>query len=170
MNISPATINDTPKLVKLVNSGYRGEASKKGWTTEADLLEGDLRIDLPSLQDMLNGRGAALLKAESNDGDIVGCVYLQKQEKGLYLGLLTVSPELQAGGIGKQLLAASEIYARENDCPCIFMRVISRRVELVAWYERHGYQKTGETNPFPTDQQFGIPTAPLEFIILKKVL
>jgi ribosomal protein S18 acetylase RimI-like enzyme len=170
MTISPATINDAPKLVELVNSGYRGEASKKGWTTEADLLEGDLRIDLPSLQDMLNGPGATILKVESPRGDIVGCVYLQKQEKGLYLGLLTVSPELQAGGIGKQLLVASEIYAKGYECPCIFMRVISRRVELIAWYERHGYQKTGETKPFPTDQQFGIPTAPLEFIILKKAL
>ena len=146
------------------------EASKKGWTTEADLLEGDLRIDLPSLQSMLSAPGAIILKAESTDGDIAGCVYLQKQEKGLYLGLLTVSPELQAGGIGKKLLAASEIYAKENECPCIFMRVVSRRIELVAWYERHGYIATGETEAFPTDQRFGIPTQPLSFIIMEKAI
>jgi GNAT superfamily N-acetyltransferase len=75
---------------------------------------------------------------------------------------------MQGGGIGKQLLAAADNYARENNCSSIFMNVISLRHELTAWYERHGFRQTNERIPFPSDQQFGIPTQPLEFMIMEK--
>ena len=94
--------------------------------------------------------------------------FLKKKDRGLYLGMLTVSPLQQASGIGKQLLLASEVYAKENNCSYIFMNVLPQRLELTAWYERNGYHKTGETNPFPDDNKFGTPTQPLEFIIMKK--
>jgi ribosomal protein S18 acetylase RimI-like enzyme len=168
MPISPATIQDSVGLTALINSAYRGEASKKGWTTEADLLEGELRTDIPTLTALMNNPQAAVLKYTSVEDDITGCVYLEKQERGLYLGMLTVAPLQQAGGIGRQLLSAAAVYAKETNCPCIFMSVISVRLELIAWYERHGYQKTGETKPFPTDNNFGTPTQPLEFIIMQK--
>ncbi len=168
MTISAASTNDIPVLVPLINSAYRGEASRKGWTTEADLLEGDLRTDAPTLLETMNKPGAAILKCTSEEGVIIGCVYLQKEERGLYLGMLTVSPELQAAGIGKQLLAAASIHAKENDCPVIFMGVISLRHELIAWYERHGYHLTGKTKPLPDDHRFGIPTQPMEFALMEK--
>jgi ribosomal protein S18 acetylase RimI-like enzyme len=82
--------------------------------------------------------------------------------------MLTVSPGLQAKGIGKQLLAASEIYAVQQDCSIITMTVISVREELIAWYKRHGYRATGETRPFPKGPEFGIPKQELEFIVLEK--
>ena len=91
-------------------------------------------------------------------------------EKGLYLGMLTVSPLQQASGIGKQLLAAAEVYAKEKNYPKVFMNVISVRYELISWYERHGYHNTGETKPFPADDRFGIPSRPLEFIIMEKLI
>jgi ribosomal protein S18 acetylase RimI-like enzyme len=168
MSISTATVQDIPALEKSVNSGYRGEASRKGWTTEADLLHGEVRIDTASLAAMLADNTAVILKYTDAAGDITGCVYLQKQQRGLYLGMLTVSPELQGGGLGKKLLAAAEEYAIQHNCPAIFMSVISVRSELIAWYERHGYRKTGETKPFPDDDRYGKPTQPLEFIILEK--
>jgi ribosomal protein S18 acetylase RimI-like enzyme len=96
-------------------------------------------------------------------------VYLEKKERGLYLGMLTVSPLQQANGIGKKLLAAAEVFAKEKNCHCIFMNVISVRQELIAWYERHGYNKTEERKPLPADNRFGKPTQPLEFIIMEKV-
>src|SRR5688500_7269379 len=139
MHVSTAGTKDIPALVTLINSAYRGEASKKGWTTEADLLKGELRIDIPTLTTLITNKDAVMLKHVSVTGGITGCVYLHKQERGLYLGMLTVSPLLQGGGIGKQLLAAADNYARENDCSSIFMNVISLRHELIAWYERHGF-------------------------------
>ncbi len=168
MTISQAKAEDITELVTLINSGYRGEESKKGWTTEADLLEGEIRIDDDGLRDMVNSPGSVLLKMVSKEKIICGCVYLQKQHKKLYLGLLTVSPALQSAGIGRKLLEASELYAKENDCNSIYMTVISRRAELIGWYERHGYSPTGETKPFPADNRFGIPRMPLEFVILEK--
>lgn len=168
MPVSIAITNDIPALVELINSAYRGEGSKKGWTTEAYLIKGDLRTDETSLVALLENKNAVMLKYVSVDDSIIGCVYLQKQERGLYLGMLTVAPALQGAGIGKKLLIAAEEYALQNNCPVIFMNVVSLRPELIAWYERHGYCQTAERKPFPNDQRFGIPAKPLEFVIMEK--
>jgi len=168
MSISQANKNDITELAALINSAYRGEDSKKGWTTEADLLEGELRTDIPDLTALMNKPHVVILKYLNENALITGCVYLEKQERGLYLGMLSVSPLQQAGGIGKKLMLASENIAKENNCTSIFMYVISIRYELIAWYERLGYQKTGETRPLPADNRFGRPTQPLEFAIMDK--
>jgi len=169
MPITAASIEDIPQLVSLINSAYRGEASKQGWTTEADLLEGELRTDIPTLTSLMNEPDGLILKYSTHEG-IFGSVYLKKQDRGLYLGMLTVSPKKQAAGIGKDLMKAAEQIAKEKNCSCIFMNVISVRDELVAWYERQGYYKTGETKPLPSDTKFGKPTRDLEFAIMEKKL
>jgi predicted N-acetyltransferase YhbS len=166
--IDTATENDIPQLVTLVNNAYRGETSKKGWTTEAELLEG-IRIDENSLRSLMHYKDATLLTCRDSDV-IVGCVFLEMQQKALYLGMLTVQPDLQAKGIGKKLLHASEQYAKDRGCDAIVMTVISVRNELIQWYQRHGYKHTGETKPFPNDPKFGIPKQSLEFVVLKKSL
>jgi ribosomal protein S18 acetylase RimI-like enzyme len=167
--ISEATPKDIYALSQLVNSAYRGEGSKQGWTTEADLLDG-IRTDEHGIEAMIAKPGAAVLKYEQ-ENVLYGCVYLEKQANEVYLGMLTVAPHLQNSGIGKQLLAAAESYARTHQCSSIVMSVISVRSELIQWYERHGYRKTGETKPFPMhDQRFGIPKQHLEFLILEKKL
>jgi ribosomal protein S18 acetylase RimI-like enzyme len=168
MTITIAGNKDIDELVSLLNSAYRGESSKKGWTTEANLLKGDLRTDANTLRDLLQTPGATFLKGINEQNQIEACVFLHKKGDKLYLGMLSVSPLIQAKGIGKQLMQAAENYAKENQCSSIFMKVISVRHELIAWYERQGYRRTGETEPFPTDNRFGIPVEPLEFIILEK--
>ncbi len=170
MSIGPAVINDIPELVNLINSAYRGNISKKGWTTEADLIEGSLRTDEASLHELMRKPGAIILKYCDKAGNISGCVYLQNRETKLYLGMLTVSPLTQAQGIGKQLLTAAKEYAEQLECYSIFMNVISLRHELISWYEQHGYQRTGETKPFPSNTKFGIPKQPLEFLVLENKL
>jgi len=169
MPVYPAIIEDVPELVALINSAYRGEASKKGWTTEAYLLEGELRTDIPTLTSLMNNPKAVVLKYLTTDNVISGSVYLEKKERGLYLGMLSVSPQLQARGIGKQLMFAAEHFAKENNCRSIFMNVISVRQELIVWYEKLQYQKTGETKPLPAGTRFGAPTQPLEFAIMEKI-
>jgi ribosomal protein S18 acetylase RimI-like enzyme len=165
--IAIVTETDIAALNTLVNSAYRGESSKKGWTTEADLLDG-LRTNPESLKQMIDEPGAVILKYSDEQKLLLGCVYLKKQQDKLYLGMLTVSPELQAKGIGKQLLAAADHYAREKACHKITMTVISVRHELIAWYERHGYKATGETAPFPNGPEFGLPKTPIHFIVMEK--
>jgi ribosomal protein S18 acetylase RimI-like enzyme len=168
MTISKASTDDLPELVALINSAYRGEASRKGWTTEADLLEGDLRTDLESLSHLMQKPGVTFLKCTSDEGYITGCVCLEAGERGLYLGMLSVSPLLQAKGIGKKLMAAALVHARENQCGRIHMQVISVRHELIAWYTRQGYRPTGETLPMPVCPRFGRPTQQLYFMVLEK--
>ncbi len=167
MPVSKATEEDIPQLVSLLNSAYRGEASKKGWTTEADMIAGEIRTDIPTLQKLMQTPGAAFLKYTNEEGVINGCVFLHKRGDKLYFGMLGVSPGLQAKGIGKQLMSAAEDHAGKNECTALFMRVISLRDELIAWYERLGYKKTGATEPFP-DDKFGKPTRPLEFVVMEK--
>ena len=164
--IGPATPADVPALNRLVNSAYRGDSSRRGWTTEADLL-GGIRTDDESLREMLAHPDATVLRYVVDD-QLIGCVYLEKMSTTLYLGMLTVSPERQADGIGRQLLAAAEDYAHDHGCTAIVMTVIPQRTELLAWYERRGYRPTGHTFPFPADPRFGEPKTMLSFVELTK--
>lgn len=166
--IQMATAQDIPALEALVNSAYRGEASQQGWTTEAHLLKGALRTDTAALTAIFNDPTAVILTCKNGEGTLLGCVYLQLQQQKLYLGMLSVLPGLQGGGIGKQLMAAADDYAHANGCEFIVMTVISVRQELIDWYQRRGYTLTGETQPFPVDNRFGVPTQPLEFVVLSK--
>jgi ribosomal protein S18 acetylase RimI-like enzyme len=168
--ISFATVDDAIPILQLVNNAYRGEEAKKGWTHEADLIDGTLRIDEKSLKELLRNPNAVVLKCTDEKDQIIGCVYLEKSGKKLYLGMLSVSPDVQAQGIGKKLLSASEDYALQNNCTAIDMTVISIRHELIAWYERNGYSQTGETKPFPDDNRFGTPRMPIEFVVMEKCL
>ena len=167
--ITKATATDIKQLNTLINSAYRGESSKKGWTTEANLLEG-LRTTEQELEEILINPKNTILKFAENKV-IIGCVLLIEKEDQLYLGMLTVSPELQNSGIGKQLLLHAETLALAKGLSKIVMTVISVRDELILWYNRHGYKDTGEREPFPdSDVHISISTVPLEFIVLEKVL
>jgi ribosomal protein S18 acetylase RimI-like enzyme len=165
--ISPASVEDVPQLMQLVNNAYRGEQAKKGWTHEADLIDGTLRTDEATLKNLLQDPAAVVL-VYREAGRLAGCVYLQKQDQVLYLGMLSVSPEIQAQGIGKKLLKAAEEHARKNSCIRIEMTVISVRDELIAWYERHGYYKTGRTKPFHEEKKFGVPRQPIFLLVMEK--
>ncbi|MBM3178255.1 MAG: GNAT family N-acetyltransferase [Bacteroidetes bacterium] len=167
--ILKATIEDAEQIAELVNSGYRGEASRKGWTTEDGIL-GGTRIDAKGVRSEIMKDGTTVLKYVEA-GSIIGCVELVHQINKMYLGMLTVKPDLQATGIGKKLLYAGEQHALKHSCVAMVMWVISVRSELIAWYQRHGYTPTGEFRPFDnTDPVFGIPKMPLQFMVLEKPL
>jgi ribosomal protein S18 acetylase RimI-like enzyme len=165
--ITKATLADVSSLNKLINSAYRGESSKKGWTTEANLLEG-LRTTEEELTTTILDSKNTILKYSEND-QLIGCVLLIAKEQQLYLGMLTVSPELQNSGIGKKLLQQAEIHALALGLPKIIMTVISVREELIAWYKRNGYFDTGKREPFPASEvHTTISVQPLGFIVLEK--
>jgi ribosomal protein S18 acetylase RimI-like enzyme len=167
MPITKATIADVPELNFLVNDAYRGENSKKGWATEAHLLEGS-RIDEETLRDYFKDPNIILLKYTDENGKIVGCIYLEARGEKLYVGMASVSPLLQAGGIGRSLLEAAEEQAKQLGCNTLTMTVISIRHQLIAWYERRGYKVTGEILPFHVDKKFGVPKQPIELLVLEK--
>ena len=164
-----AAQSDIPHLVPLINNAYRGEASKKGWTTEANLVNGDIRTDIKQMEELMKTSGTAFLVYENEEGTLEGSVFLHKKEDKLYLGMLSVLPETQAKGIGKKLMTSAEAYARQEHCGSIYMRVISARLELIAWYEKQGYKNTGQTEPFENNK-YGTANRPLEFIIMEKMI
>lgn len=169
-NISKAELSDVKALNLLINSAYRGESSKAGWTTEADILGGQ-RTDEEDLRTIISQDGCTILKYINDAGELISCVRLEKHDNKMYLGMLTVSPVLQNVGIGKQMMVASEKLAKEENCIAVYMQVIKGRDELISWYERQGYSDTGERKPFPmSDPRFGIPRKELEFIIMEKAL
>ena len=167
--ITKATLEDVLELDKLVNSAYRGDSSRQGWTTEADLLDGT-RTDAAAIAELIQNPEITILKYV-NENEIQGCVELRNEHGKLYLGMLTVQPPLQGKGIGKELLIAAEEEAKKQKCASIFMTVISIRQELINWYNRHGYQLTCERKPFAfNDPRFGQPKMKLEFVVLEKKL
>jgi ribosomal protein S18 acetylase RimI-like enzyme len=167
--ITKAVVEDSPALDKLVNSAYRGDSSRLGWTTEADLLDGT-RTDAAAIAELIKTPGITVLKFV-DENEIQGCVELRNEHGKLYLGMLTVRPYLQGKGLGKKLLKAAEDEAKKQKCTSIFMTVISVRQELIDWYTRHGYQHTGERKPFAfNDPRFGQPKMKLEFVVLEKKL
>lgn len=165
--ITPVGLSDIPALVALVNSAYRGEDGQLGWTNESHLLSGS-RTNAAGIEKLLQTPHSLILKATNSQGELTGCVYLQKQGDKLYLGLLSVWPAQQNTGIGKQLLAAADGYAAQQHCSCIHITVISARHELLTWYERHGYCRTGEIEPFHAGEKFGLQKQPLELVVLEK--
>jgi len=167
--ISKVGLADVSALNKLINSAYRGEESKKGWSTEADLLSGT-RIDEAALRDLIQKPDTTFLKYEE-DGVIIGCVELRTEGNKLYLGTLSVNPNIQNKGIGKKLLQAGEDHARKVGSSIMRMTVIDGRQSLIDWYVRHGYSLTGERKPFEVpDERWGIPKQKLEFVVLEKLL
>lgn len=172
MAIFPAQSADANELSILVNSAYRGESSRAGWTTEADFLDGQ-RTDPDRILNDIRSPGRVILTLrETEKSPILGCVYLENLGSDCYLGMLTVRPGLQTQGYGQMLMNAAEAQARSWRCKNMVLGVIQLRDSLIQWYERRGYQKTGETRPFPYhDPLCGLPKRnDLHFVMFRKPL
>ncbi|MBQ1092552.1 GNAT family N-acetyltransferase [Streptomyces sp. B93] len=171
LSFRDATVEDVDTLVTLIESAYRGDSSRAGWTTEADILHGQ-RTDPEGVLEVVRSSASRLLTVE-RDGAVVACCQLERRGEHAYFGMFAVSPTLQGGGVGKAVMAEAERLVREEwGAKEMHMTVISVREDLIAWYERRGYRRTGRTTPFPYgDERFGVPQRDdLEFELLIKEL
>ena len=171
LHFRAATPADLDAIVALVTSAYRGDTSRAGWTTEADFLDGN-RIDAEVLRTDIERPGSRVLLAERG-GELLACAHVSEEDGAGYFGMFSVVPGLQGGGIGKQVLAECERIARDEwRLPAMRMTVIDIRDELIAFYERRGYRRTGILKPFPYgDERFGLPRRDdLRFEVLEKAL
>jgi ribosomal protein S18 acetylase RimI-like enzyme len=165
------TLADIPALLDLVDSAFRGERSRVGWTTEAHLLDGQ-RTDQAMLADAVADPAQRILLLEQA-GALAGCVTVENRKHYGYVGMVSVRPDGQGAGTGRKLLEIAENFLRQEwGLTTARMTVIAQRDELIAWYERRGYMRTGETAPFPYgDARFGLPKRDdLFFVILEKFL
>ncbi|MGW3493022.1 GNAT family N-acetyltransferase [Streptomyces sp. NPDC001020] len=166
-----ATDADVDALVALIDSAYRGDSSRAGWTSEADLLEGP-RTDSEAVREVVQSPDSRLLTVERG-GAIVACCQLEQRGDHAYFGMFAVSPGIQGGGLGKVVIAEAERIVRATwGVSEMHMTVISVRDDLIAWYERRGYRRTGRMSPFPYgEERFGIPQRDdLRFELLVKPL
>ena len=171
LRFRPAVAGDVARVVELVESAYRGDASRVGWTTEADLLDGR-RTGVDDIQAILSREQSQLLLAEHDDA-LLACAHVAVEDGAGYFGMFSVDPQRQGTGLGKQVLAEAErIVAEQWACPTMRMTVIDVREELIAFYERRGYRRTGIKKPFPYgDARFGLPKRDdLRFEVLEKSL
>lgn len=161
-------------IAALVNSAYRGELATQGWTSESYLLGGQ-RTDEASLRaDLAAKPGSTILTFRDEDWEKpYACAWVEPTDgDAWYVGMVTVSPLRQDGGLGRAMLETCEAYAKARGGKRMKMTVISVRDTLIAWYERRGYRLTGETQPFPYgDERFGAPQRDdLEFVVMEKAL
>lgn len=166
-----ATAEDVDAIVELVHSAYRGDSSRAGWTTEADLLDGQ-RTSPDDVLPLITATDSVVVLAETDD-TILACCHVQRRGSRCYFGLFSVDPARQGGGVGKQVMEYAEELARTRwGCTVMEMTVIRQRTDLIAFYERRGYTDTGRRSPFPYgDERFGLPQREdLEFTLLEKEL
>ena len=161
---------DIDALVRLINAVYRGDSSRLGWTTEADLLDGQ-RTDAGEVGELIEAADSMFLVTD-DDAGLLACAHLAQDGARAWFGMFAVRPGHQGQGLGRRFLEAAEqrIHVRWG-ATHMRMSVISVRRELIDYYGRRGYAPTGETLPFPTDPRSGIPkVAHLEFVVLEKPL
>lgn len=162
--ITAATLAETAALKNLLEAAYRGDLARTGWNHEADILD-DERIAPGELEALLADPAVTILTARDG-ADLIGCVAVTLKGTALaYLGMLCVAPDLQSAGLGRRLLDAAEACARAQGVAAMEMTVIDSRDSLIAWYERRGYLRTGETRPFPV-----LRDPPITFVVLEKPL
>ena len=155
-----AEIADASAIAQLINSAYRGETSRKGWTTEADILDG-LRTTTSEVGKIIKSKNSFILIGVLND-EIAATICCEWQELAfkdtVHFGMIAVKPGLQNKGYGKTLIQAAEaICLREWRVVGFHMAVISIRHELIAFYERLGYKRTGEFADLPVKSDLWQP-------------
>jgi GNAT superfamily N-acetyltransferase len=160
LNFYKAELVDAEAVAKLVNAAYRGETSRKGWTTEADILEG-LRTTTVEIANIIKRDNAFVLIGVLKD-EIVATICCEWQELAfkdtVHFGMIAVKPSLQNKGYGKKMIQAAEAMTRREWRVVGFhMAVISIRHELIAFYERLGYKLTGEFAVFPVKSDLWQP-------------
>jgi predicted N-acetyltransferase YhbS len=143
---SKVTEQDIPAVTNVINSAYEGEPGKS-WTAESNFVEGQ-RTTKDILRKLIQQPAVTMFKCVDIQGTIVGCVLLEEKSDTLYLGMLSVSPAVQASGIGKLLLQQGELFARQKGLNSVTITVIDQRHELVDWYRRKGFVPTGKQEPF----------------------
>ena len=161
--------NDIPALVHLINSAYRGESSRAGWTTEADLLSGR-RIDETGVLCLLDDPDSHFLLVQSEES-IVATIHAQCESDTVHFGLFAVEPSLQGCGIGKRLLTYAESEASTKwGIDIAIMEVITLRSELIDYYQRRGYCNTGEIIDFPQSELWDAQVKEITMAVLSKRL
>ena len=163
-----ADLDAAPQITALIERAYRGEESKSGWTSEADLLTGP-RTSVDEIAAIMRDPLARFLVADADDGSLAACALIRNEQGSGYFGMFAVRPDIQGSGLGKAMLVAAERYIKDLwRLDTVYMTVINLRQDLIAYYERRGYRRTGERKPFPFDIAPGATRTDFYLAVLRK--
>lgn len=165
-----ASPDEAPQITALIERAYRGEESKSGWTSEADLLTGP-RTSVDEIAAIMRDPLARFIVASDSTKDLAACALIRNEEASGYFGMFAVRPDIQGGGLGKTMLEAAERHIKDLwRLDTVYMTVINLRHDLIAYYERRGYKRTGERKPFPFDAAPGATRRDFHLAVLRKTL
>lgn len=180
-----ATADDVSALERLLNLCYR---SDQGWTNEADLVGGIRTTQAQLARVIADSKHYFFVypKTESGSreakesGELLGCIAVEMSQyqssNDAYIGMFAVHPELQGQGVGNVILEAAETFAERHlkstkQPSYLTMSILNQRPELLAYYQRRGYQLNGNKMPFPVDGNNGEPKRQdLELLELEKIV
>ncbi|OJU70191.1 MAG: GNAT family N-acetyltransferase [Acinetobacter sp. 39-4] len=170
LNIRNANIDDVAQLVELINLAYRAQ-SDRSWTTEKAFVDGT-RITNEQLSEDLNRSNFKLFVGENEQGLLVACIGLSLDHNSVEIGTFAIDSSVQNLGYGKQMLNYVEAYVAQNCSKVrhLIMYVLDVRIELMAYYQRRGYQITGRTEPYPVGASVGQPLVPIQLIEMEKAI
>lgn len=170
LNIRNAKIDDVAQLVELINLAYRAQ-SERSWTTEKAFVDGT-RITNEQLNGDLSRSNFKLFVGENEQGLLVACIGLSFDHNSVEIGTFAIDSSVQNLGFGKEILAYAEQYIVQNhpSVSYFLMYVLDVRSELIAYYQRRGYQITGHTEPYPVNANVGQPLVPIQLIEMKKTI
>ncbi len=141
------------EICNLINLAYRGES---GWTKETDLVSGN-RAEPDEVREYLTNQKSHLLVA-SVGGSVKACICVEENEGRGYISFFAVHPDHQGKGVGKDILFQAERFASgQLGINKYVMVVVSQREELISFYERRGYVRTGNIEQYPTHLNVGVP-------------
>lgn len=170
LDIRKARIEDIDRLVEVINAAYRNQFGRS-WTTEKVFVDG-VRITKEQLSRDLNQSNFELLVGENEQGSLVGCIGLNFDSSSVEIGTFAIDPTIQNLGYGREMLNYVETCITQNYSSVrrLIMYVLDVRSELMAYYQRRGYQITGRTEPYPIDADVGQPLVPIKLIEMEKAI
>ena len=103
---------------------------------------------------------------------LVACIGLSLDDNSVEIETFAIDSSIQNLGYGKQMLNYVEVYVAQScmEVRDLIMYVLDVRSELIAYYQRRGYQITGHTAPYPVNANVGRPLVPIQLIEMKKAI
>lgn len=109
---------------------------------------------------------------ETSASKLIACIGLTFENNQVEIGTFCTDPQVQNMRVGRSVLEYAEQYALKEDphLTNAVMYVLDVRSELIAYYERRGYVKTGNEQPYPVEANVGVPRVPIKLVEMKKDL
>ncbi len=131
ISVRRAHADDSPAIAALVNRAYQ---------VESFFVDGE-RTNAAEIAEM--SRTGAFLVLEQARGELAAAVFVDSHGDSAYIGMLSVSPDMQGRGLGKRLVRIAEALGEAMGCSSVGLKIVNLREDLGRWYRSLGYEEVG---------------------------